>query len=47
MENLNALFINEGMTQQNRLIKLNKIAIQQMIILQEAENRKNILTEKD
>jgi hypothetical protein len=47
MENLNALFINEGMTQQNRLIKLNKIAIQQMIILQEVENRKNILTEKD
>jgi hypothetical protein len=40
MENLNAVFINEGLSQQERLIKLNLIAIQQMKILQEVENRK-------
>jgi hypothetical protein len=40
MENLNAVFINEKMPQQERLIRLNKIAIQQMQILKEAENRK-------
>jgi hypothetical protein len=40
MENLNAVFINEKIPQKERLIKLNKIAIQQMIILQEVEKRK-------
>ena len=40
MENLNAVFINEKMPQQERLVKLNQIAIQQMRILQEAGNRK-------
>ena len=40
MENLNAVFINENMPQQERLIKLNRIAIQQMSILQDVENRK-------
>ena len=40
MENLNAVFINEKMPQKERLIKLNQIAIQQMSILQEVENRK-------
>ena len=40
MENLNAVFINENMEQKQRLIKLNTIAIQQMSILQEVENRK-------
>ena len=40
MENLNAVFIQEGLEQKERLIKLNKIAIQQMSILQEVENRK-------
>jgi hypothetical protein len=30
LENLNALFINEGLTQAERLIRLNKIAISQM-----------------
>jgi len=40
MENLNALFINEKMSQKERLIKLNQIAIQQMNILQEVEKRK-------
>jgi hypothetical protein len=33
LENLNALFINEGMPQEARLDRLNKIAIQQMRIL--------------
>ena len=40
MENLNAVFINEKIPQQERLLKLNQIAIQQMKILIEAENRK-------
>ena len=40
MENLNAVFINEKINQKERLIKLNQIAIQQMNILQEVENRK-------
>jgi hypothetical protein len=40
MENLNAVFINEELPQANRLIKLNQIAIQQMSVLQEVENRK-------
>jgi len=35
LENLNALFINEGYSQKERLVKLNKIAIQQMKILTE------------
>lgn len=39
MENLNAVFINEQISQKERLIKLNKIAIQQMKILQAVENR--------
>ena len=33
LENLNALFINEGLSQKDRLIKLNTIAIQQMKLL--------------
>ena len=33
LENLNALFINEGLPQNERLTKLNRIAIQQMRIL--------------
>jgi len=40
MENLNAVFITEGLSQQERLIKLNQIAIQQMRILIEVESRK-------
>ena len=40
MENLNAVFINEKIPQNERLVKLNQIAIQQMKILQEIENRK-------
>jgi hypothetical protein len=40
MENLNAIFINENVSQQDRLIKLNLVAISQMKILHEVENRK-------
>ena len=40
MENLNAVFINEGIPQQERLRKLNEIAIQQMTILENAGQRK-------
>ena len=40
MENVNAVFINEGLSQSDRLQKLNAIAIQQMSVLQEFENRK-------
>ncbi|MCL2028325.1 MAG: KilA-N domain-containing protein, partial [Bacteroidales bacterium] len=40
MENLNAVFINEGLPQRERLIKLNQTAIQQMQILLGVENRK-------
>jgi len=40
MENLNAVFIQEQMPQKDRLIKLNEIAIQQMKVLLEVENRK-------
>ena len=44
MENLNAVFINEGMPQSERLEKLNKIAIQQMKVLENIED-KNLLTD--
>jgi hypothetical protein len=40
MENLNAVFLNDGLSQQERLQKLNKIAIQQMTVLEEVGNRK-------
>lgn len=40
MENLNAILISEKLSQKERLLKLNKVAIQQMNILQEVEKRK-------
>ena len=40
MENLNAVFINEGLAQKDRLIKLNQIAIQQMNILEDIKDKK-------
>ena len=43
MENINAVFINEGIAQSERLQKLNQIAIQQMTVLENVESRK-ILT---
>ena len=39
-ENLNAVFINDGTAQSERLIKLNQIAIQQMKILEDSGDRK-------
>ena len=38
MENLNAVFINDGMPQSERLIKLNQIAIHQMSVLENGDN---------
>lgn len=40
MENLNAVFINQGIAQSERLIKLNQIAIQQMRVLEDDGGRK-------
>lgn len=40
MENINAVLINEKIPQSERLQKLNQIAIQQMRVLQEVENRR-------
>lgn len=40
MENLNAVFINEGLPQGERLQKLNQIAIQQMTVLENVESKR-------
>lgn len=40
MENLNSVFINEGLSQFERLEKLNKIAIEQMSVLEGIGNRR-------
>ena len=37
---LNAVFINKGMPQRDRLIELNKTAIQQMKVLEGVEERR-------
>ena len=42
MENLNAVFIDQGLPQDERLIKLNQIAIQQMKVLEGDDKRKLI-----
>ena len=39
MENINSVLIDEGIPQNERLIKLNKIAIHQMNILENTNNR--------
>ena len=39
MENINAVLINDGMSQGERLIKLNQIAIQQMQVLEDNSGR--------
>lgn len=39
MESINSVLINDGAQQSDRLVKLNQIAIQQMIILQGDNNR--------
>ena len=43
LENINSIYINEGMKQSERLIRLNKIAISQMQIL--ADTDKKLLTD--
>ena len=43
MENLNAVFINQGMSQGERLVKLNQIAIQQMRVLENNGGDRNLL----
>ena len=40
MENINAVLINDSVSQSDRLVKLNSIAIQQMRVLSELESRK-------
>ena len=40
MENINAVLINDGISQGERLVKLNQIAIQQMKVLNDNEGRK-------
>lgn len=40
MESLNAVFIEQGIPQGERLVKLNQIAIQQMRILEDSGERK-------
>ena len=42
MENINAVLINDGIPQGERLVKLNRIAIQQMQVL-EGNNKRNLL----
>jgi hypothetical protein len=42
MENINAVLINDGVPQGERLVKLNQIAIQQMQVL-EGNNSRNML----
>lgn len=45
MENINSVLINDGVAQSDRLVKLNKIAIRQMMIL-EGINVKGFLTDE-
>ena len=47
MENLNAVFINDNMPKKERLEKLNKIAIQQMRVLEDVEDRTLLLENKE
>lgn len=43
MENLNAVFIDQGIPQGERLIKLNQIAIQQMKVLENSDGGRKLL----
>lgn len=43
MENLNAVFIEQGMAQSERLVKLNQIAIHQMSVLESGDNDRKVL----
>ena len=42
MENINAVLINDGVPQGERLVKLNQIAIQQMQVLEDNGNRNRL-----
>ena len=46
LENLNALFISDGLSQNERLLKLNKTAIHQMKLLTDNEQVKKLGTKK-
>lgn len=46
MENLNAVFINDNLSQSERLEKSNKIAIQQMTVLENVDGRKLLIESK-
>ena len=43
MESLNAVFIEQGLPQSERLIKLNQIAIHQMSVLESSDNDRKLL----
>jgi hypothetical protein len=43
MENINAVFIEQGMSQSERLMKLNQIAIHQMSVLESGDNDRKLL----
>ena len=43
MESLNAVFIEQGLPQSDRLIKLNQIAIHQMSVLESGDNDRRLL----
>ena len=43
MENLNAVFIEQGIAQSERLVKLNQIAIHQMSVLESSSNDRKFL----
>ena len=43
MENLNAVFIEQGMMQSDRILKLNQIAIHQMSVLESDDNDRKLL----
>lgn len=46
MENLNAVFINYGLSQTERLNKVNRIAIRKMKVLENFGDRKLLTNEK-
>ena len=43
MESLNAVFIEQGLQQSERLVKLNQIAIHQMSVLENDNNERKLL----
>ena len=47
MENLNAVFIGQGIPQGERLVKLNQIAIHQMRVLESDDNGRKLLKMKE